>query len=709
MEQNIQRLYYFKHIHDSITKKAGRWILSSFEGYFPNSGITTNSSESFDATSKRVFNHQEVKIDQTVLSLYFLQNYYLKEIMRGYCNLGEWNLKLFHLRKLISNVDFPKDAISPDEVARVVRNEISEGSQVDHKDPLRSWVTGIAKYLVRNNRVLLNSSMGCFNVCGLKDTLFVVQLFPKETCSCTSSSNCCHINACKLAVGQTIVNKKYYNLSEIRQKARGRVKSGRKQPRKKDELRVNPAPDSTAMTSMPKVHDNTSCSNMSPDPSETINSLRPNTSNKTKTNLRKKTKTASSKGAKLQVNKITKTRKFANSAFSNAFSLPKLGFVNEEMPWIDASFPSISSSPEKETIAVVGGLALLKSDLNSLRNEEWLSDAIIDIFLTFCSQAPFLKDRNIEVLTFPCHFITWLLAGKCSSAGFRHWVASIKPLRYDAWLIPALVNDDHWLLNVFICKKQILAQLNSFHNGNPEVIEAILDFFGSEYFDSFGQCPKFEDWDICVPQDVPAQANAYDCGVHVCISSYSLCHGIFCMYEKDASTLIRSWIATNVINTDSATLLIPHSKASSDPTLSVTGSAPTAGKFQISRNPPTAYVSTKDFFLHWSDDLFQGNYSTCAAQGNCSQPLGNREMGFCMFCRDWYHIVCVGTTHRKAAEASVFFCTRCSNGNDAFLFKHQNALTSFNFDNKPIVSYIINGDSDQLLKEIMESRMSSKR
>ena len=51
---------------------------------------------------------------------------------------------------------------------------------------------------------------------------------------------------------------------------------------------------------------------------------------------------------------FSKTRKFANSAFSNAISLPKLGFVNEEMPWIYASFPSISSSPEKETNAVVG-------------------------------------------------------------------------------------------------------------------------------------------------------------------------------------------------------------------------------------------------------------------------------------------------------------------------------------------------------------------
>ena len=234
-------------------------------------------------------------------------------------------------------------------------------------------------------------------------------------------------------------------------------------------------------------------------------------------------------------------------------------------------------------------------------------------------------------------------------------MASIKPLRYDVWLIPTLVNNDHWQLSVLICKKQKLAQLDSFHIGNPEVIEAILDFFGSEYFDSFCQCPKFEDWDICVSQDVPEQANAYDCGVYVCINSYSLCYGIFCMYEKDSSTLIRSWIATNVINTDSATMLIPHSKASSDPTLSVMGSAPTAGKFQTSRNPPTAYVSTKNFFLHWSDDLFQDNYSTCAAQGNCSQPLGNREMVFCMFCRDWYHIVCVGTTHRKAAEASVFF------------------------------------------------------
>ena len=31
---------------------------------------------------KRIFNHQEVKIDQKVLYLYFLQNYYMKEIMQ---------------------------------------------------------------------------------------------------------------------------------------------------------------------------------------------------------------------------------------------------------------------------------------------------------------------------------------------------------------------------------------------------------------------------------------------------------------------------------------------------------------------------------------------------------------------------------------------------------------------------------------------------
>ena len=68
--------------------------------------------------------------------------------MCGYCNLGEWNLKLFQLRKLIGLADFLKDAIAPDQVARVVRNEIYEGSLVDQKDSLRSWVTGIAKYSI---------------------------------------------------------------------------------------------------------------------------------------------------------------------------------------------------------------------------------------------------------------------------------------------------------------------------------------------------------------------------------------------------------------------------------------------------------------------------------------------------------------------------------------------------------------------------------
>ena len=97
-----------------------------------------------------------------------------------------------------------------------------------------------------------------------------------------------------------------YNLSEIQQKASGRAKSGRKQPRKTDELWVNPAPNFTAMTSVPKLQENTSSLNMSLDPCETVNSLQPSTSNKAKTDLRKNTETANSKGAKLQANKITK-------------------------------------------------------------------------------------------------------------------------------------------------------------------------------------------------------------------------------------------------------------------------------------------------------------------------------------------------------------------------------------------------------------------
>ena len=77
----------------------------------------------------------------------------------------------------------------------------------------------------------------------------VVTLFPKETCSCPSTTECYHILAAKMSIGQNEQKERLrrLNLTQLRRNARSRKdqKSGRKRPRPGD-MDLLPAPDSLA-------------------------------------------------------------------------------------------------------------------------------------------------------------------------------------------------------------------------------------------------------------------------------------------------------------------------------------------------------------------------------------------------------------------------------------------------------------------------------
>lgn len=70
----------------------GRWILEDLAVYNPFSGVTTNQSESFNATLKRLNSWREVPLDGIVLSLYHLQAFYLNETQRGFAGIGSYTL-----------------------------------------------------------------------------------------------------------------------------------------------------------------------------------------------------------------------------------------------------------------------------------------------------------------------------------------------------------------------------------------------------------------------------------------------------------------------------------------------------------------------------------------------------------------------------------------------------------------------------------------
>ena len=88
-----------------------------------------------------------------------------------------------------------------------------------------------------------NQELGVFTVLGTNGNPHAVRLFPSESCTCPSTSQCYHILAIRMSVGLIDPNgKKRINLTQLRRNKRTR-KSGRKIPRV-DDYDVIPAPDS---------------------------------------------------------------------------------------------------------------------------------------------------------------------------------------------------------------------------------------------------------------------------------------------------------------------------------------------------------------------------------------------------------------------------------------------------------------------------------
>ena len=80
---------YFKQSVDKVIDKYGSWKLRPFG----LQSCTTNQSESFNNVLKRLHDWKEAPIDAMVLSLYRLCEFYVAEIRRGKCGVGNYSLR----------------------------------------------------------------------------------------------------------------------------------------------------------------------------------------------------------------------------------------------------------------------------------------------------------------------------------------------------------------------------------------------------------------------------------------------------------------------------------------------------------------------------------------------------------------------------------------------------------------------------------------
>ena len=108
-----------------------------------------------------------------------------------------------------------------------------------------------AKCIVEEERISFDPNLHTFTVIGSEGRPQVVKLFPKQSCTCPSTSTCYHILAAQLSVGleKADNSKQRLNLTQLRRNARVRKekRSGRKCPRPGDYI-VEPAPNAKSDT-----------------------------------------------------------------------------------------------------------------------------------------------------------------------------------------------------------------------------------------------------------------------------------------------------------------------------------------------------------------------------------------------------------------------------------------------------------------------------
>ena len=249
------RQYYANEIAPDIAAVA-RWAIEPYRVYDPYSGVTSNQAESFNRVVKQLQEWREAPVDCMVLALHHLQSYYLVEIARGQHNLGDYHLNA-QFSPIAETTPLPTSALSPEEIVDRIKGRLAESVQFISSEssqpsngsselPSKS-LTQLerARLVIEQNRINVDTKLHTFTVLGSARP-HVVTLFPKETCSCPSTTTCYHILAAKMSIGLTEKHqpRRQINLTQLRKNARNRreKKSGRKQPRPGD-YELVPAPD----------------------------------------------------------------------------------------------------------------------------------------------------------------------------------------------------------------------------------------------------------------------------------------------------------------------------------------------------------------------------------------------------------------------------------------------------------------------------------
>ncbi|KAJ1525567.1 hypothetical protein ONE63_010371 [Megalurothrips usitatus] len=241
----------------------------------------------------------------------------------------------------------------------------------------------------------------------------------------------------------------------------------------------------------------------------------------------------------------------------------------------------------------------------------------------------------------------------------------------DLWLVPTLIKGNHWILFLVVVKTKKIIILNSMYEGKQLSSSLLLHLqilrllIQKSHIQCFGGPPDWKLWSVHSPSDTYLQTNGSDCGLFVCLWSYSICTGkILPDGLGDMSVNIRSWISKEFLAKAQPNLnkmIVDSDDAEDDlevleqmdPTICTTEPwsnlpAPKVDHDLIDGNPTALYLSTI------ITSLWIATSTKCGAPEGCR--VKDKDMFLCEACREFYHMLCVGDTRKKPADEEPYLC-----------------------------------------------------
>lgn len=508
--------YFNKHIYSAI-KSSGKWILLQYNNiYKAGSGITINAAESFNAVLKRLMERQEVKAQVFIIQICALDNYYYREIITSFANIGNYKLMDEYL---------PTYAVKPENLPSIktkinLKNAPYVFENKDNTDKndnlLRLHTTySIAKLLLEENKITLVPQQSAFIVTSLDGKKsHCVKLFPTEYCTCSMKQSCVHISGAKMAIGWDVQpEEQQLKLQKILRRKRG-LKSGRKGDPKRIRI-VASAPDSERKG----------------DESIAVPYRIGTESEKSSTKYK-------IFDIKLKAEGISELSETLQTSFNNKLesvvtSTPKFNpkSVSNEETQITGLYDTFSEKINKNKSFSIFGRNIYPTHLDNLsydKNDKWkatdlyLIDAVVDVYIPILIHEEKTK-YNVTIYAASIGDLSYVTDDILNNTeNFNHIVNGLsiflrnKIPNYDIVFFPFIVNS-HYGLIIVLRKEKLIIYLDSLRKEVPSTIIRYLNILYAAY-DAYLQRDK-QTFRIITPQDIPLQKNSYDCGLYCLLYS----------------------------------------------------------------------------------------------------------------------------------------------------------------------------------------------